>query len=165
MLHYVHAFIMFKHVNFGKYIWIHRSKIKNTCPFKNFIPGWSVYTSFFHPGVNFYPCFLDRILVNGFFFLSLCITFRVNVWISIIPYPCSFFFALRLEWSLNISFDKKPNAISISANLCPTLFSLRFKFSSACFYLLSKCTTERGIMLCLAMYSFLWFGLHAALQN
>ena len=28
MFHYIHTFIMFKHVNFGKYIWIHTSKIK-----------------------------------------------------------------------------------------------------------------------------------------
>ena len=27
MFHYIHTFIMFKHVNFGKHIWIHTSKI------------------------------------------------------------------------------------------------------------------------------------------
>ena len=39
---------------------------------------------------------------------------------SIIPSPCSFFFALHLEWSLNLSTDKKSNAICIFANLCST---------------------------------------------
>ena len=46
MFHYIHTFIMFKHINFGKHIWIH------------FIPGWSVSTSFFLffiPGWNFIP--------------------------------------------------------------------------------------------------------------
>ena len=51
------------------------------------------------------------------FFLSLFITFRTNVRMSIIPSPCSFFFALYLEWSLNLSTDKKPNAVCLFANL------------------------------------------------
>ena len=102
------------------------------------------------------------VFLTGFWLmgLSLFITFRANVPISIIPYPCSFFFALHLEWSLNISIDKKSNAISISANLCSTLFSLWFKFSSACFYFLSKCTKEREIvMLCYVMLCILSFDL------
>ena len=77
------------------------------------------------------------------FFLSLLITFRTNVRMSSIPSPCSFFFALHTEWSLNLSTDKKSNTICIFANLCSTLFSLWFKFSSAWFYLLSKCTKKR----------------------
>ena len=36
-----------------------------------------------------------------------------------------------LELSLNLSADKNPNAICRFANLCFTLFSLVFKFSSA----------------------------------
>ena len=56
--------------------------------------------------------------------------------------PSSFFFALHLEWSLNLSIDKKLNAICKFANLCSTLFSLWFKFSSAWFYCLSKCTKK-----------------------
>ena len=76
------------------------------------------------------------------FFLSIFITFRTHVRMSIIPSPCSFFFALHLEWSLNLSTDKKSNAICIFANLCSTLFSLWFKFSSAWFYFLSKCTKK-----------------------
>ena len=77
-----------------------------------------------------------------FFFLSLFFTFRTNVRMSIIPSPCPFFFALQLELSLNSSTDKKSNAICIFANLCSTLFSLWFKFSSAWFYFLSKCTKK-----------------------
>ena len=36
-------------------------------------------------------------------FLSLFITFRANVWISNIPSPCSFLFALHLGWSFKVS--------------------------------------------------------------
>ena len=78
------------------------------------------------------------------FFLSLFIIFRTNVRISIIPSPCSFFFALHLEWSLNLSTDEKSNAICIFANLCSTLFSLWIKFSSAWFYFPWKCTKKRA---------------------
>ena len=78
------------------------------------------------------------------FCLSLFITFRTNIGMSIIPSPCSFFFALHLEWSLNLSTDKKSNAICIFANLCSTLLSLWFKFSSAWFYFLLKCTKKRA---------------------
>ena len=46
MFHYIHTLIMFKHVNFGKNIWIHTSKIENML-ILNFILGWSVHTSFF----------------------------------------------------------------------------------------------------------------------
>ena len=42
----------------------------------------------------------------NFTFLSLFITFRMNVRMSTIPSPCSFFFDLHLEWSLNLSTDK-----------------------------------------------------------
>ena len=71
-------------------------------------------------------------LVN--FFLSLFITFRKNLPMSIIPSPFSFSFALHLEWSLFLSDDIKSDAICILANLCSTLFSLCFKFPSAWFY-------------------------------
>ena len=63
MLHYVHTFIMFKHVNFGNHIWIYTTKIKKACPFKNFIPGWSIYMSFFvffSSRDKFYLCLFDR---------------------------------------------------------------------------------------------------------
>ena len=90
-------------------------------------------------------CSAMRSLISWWvnFFLSLFITFRTNVRMSIIPSPCSFFFALHLQWSINLSTDKKSNAVCIFANLCSTFFSLRFKFSSAWFYFLSKCT-KRG---------------------
>ena len=78
------------------------------------------------------------------FFLTLFITFRTNVQMSIIPSPCWFFFALHLQWSLNLSTGKKSNAICIFASLCSTLFSLWFKFSLAWFYFLSKCTEKRA---------------------
>ena len=75
-------------------------------------------------------CSAMRSLISWWinFFLSLFITFRTNVRMSIIPSPCSFFFALHFEWSLNLSTDKKSNAICIFANLCSTLFSRWFKF-------------------------------------
>ena len=85
----------------------------------------------------------DQWIQDGLFFLLLFITFRTYVWMSIIPYPCSFFVALHLEWSLNISIYKKSNAICIFANLCSTLFSLWFKFSWVWFYFLLKCKKER----------------------
>ena len=87
-------------------------------------------------------CSAMRSLISWWvnFFLSLFITFRTNVRMSIIPSPCSFFFALHLEWSLNLSTDKISNAICIFSNLCSTLSNLRFEFSSAWFYCLSKCT-------------------------
>ena len=78
------------------------------------------------------------------FFLSLFITFRTNVWMSIISSACLFLFALHLEWYLNISIGKKSNAVCLFANLCSTLFSLWFKFSAAWFYFLSKCTKRTG---------------------
>ena len=77
------------------------------------------------------------------FFLSLFITFRANAGMSIIPSPCSFLYAFHLQWSLNISTDKKSNAVCTFANLCSTLFSLWFKFSLVWFYFLSKCTKEK----------------------
>ena len=41
-------------------------------------------------------------------FLSLFITFRTNIWVGIICLsPCSFLFALHLDWSFNTSVDKK----------------------------------------------------------
>ena len=93
-------------------------------------------------------CSAMRSLISWWvnFFLSLFITFRTNVRMSIIPSPCSFFFALHLQWSINLSTDKKSNAVCIFANLCSTLFSLWFKFSSAWFwfYFLSKCTKNRA---------------------
>ena len=62
---------------------------------------------------------------------------------SIILSLYSPFVALHLQWSLNLSTDKKSNAVCIFANLCSTLFSLWFKFSSAWFYFLSKCTKKK----------------------
>ena len=70
--------------------------------------------------------------------------FNLIAGMSIIPSPCSFLYAFHLQWSLNISTDKKSNAVCTFANLCSTLFSLWFKFSSAWFYFLSKCTKKEG---------------------
>ena len=58
------------------------------------------------------------------FFLSSFITFRTNVWMSIIPSPCSFFFALHLEWCINLITNKKSNEICIFANICIFLLYL-----------------------------------------
>ena len=58
------------------------------------------------------------------FFFSSFITFRTNVWMSIIPSPCSFFFALHLEWCINLITNKKSNEICIFANICIFLLYL-----------------------------------------
>ena len=68
----------------------------------------------------------------------------MNARMSIITAPCSFLFAPHLQWSLNLSTDQKSNAICIFANLGSTLFNLCFKFTSAWFYFLSKCTEKEG---------------------
>ena len=88
-------------------------------------------------------CFAIQSMISWWvnFCLPLFITFRASVRMSIIPFPCSFFLAVQLE-CLNLSTDKKSHAICIFANLCSTLFSLWFKFSSAWFYCLSKCTKK-----------------------
>ena len=52
-------------------------------------------------------------------------------------------FVLHSEWSLTLITHKKSNTVCTFANLCSTLFSLWFKFSSAWFYFLSKCK-KRG---------------------
>ena len=92
-----------------------------------------------------WPLQCDQCFHNDLiFFLSFFITFRTNVRMSITPFPCSIFFALYLEWSLNLSTDKKSNTICIFENLRYTLFGLWFKFSSAWFCFLSKCTQERA---------------------
>ena len=62
-------------------------------------------------------------------FLSLFFTFRTNIRMSIIYLsPCSFLFALHLDWSFNISFDKK---IKCSFYICEIVlhFSLQLKLS------------------------------------
>ena len=62
-------------------------------------------------------------------FLSLFITFRTNIQMSIIYLsPCSFLFALHLDWSLNTSVDKK---IKRSFCICEIVFyfSLWLKLS------------------------------------
>ena len=53
------------------------------------------------------------------FFLSLFITFITNVRMSIIPSPYLFFFALRLEWSLNLNTDGK---IKCNLYICELVF-------------------------------------------
>ena len=67
-------------------------------------------------------------------FLSLFITFRTNIRMSIIYLsPCSILFALNLDWSVNISVDKK---IKFSFYICELVFhfSLWLKLS-ICFSL------------------------------
>ena len=55
-------------------------------------------------------------------FLSLFIIFRKNIRMSIIYlFPCSFLFALHLDWFLNTRVDKKSNAVFIFPKLCSTL--------------------------------------------
>ena len=85
----------------------------------------------------------DQLFDNGsiFCFNYLLLLERTFGWALVPPHVC-FFFGLHLEWSLTLSADKKSNAICIFANLCFFLFSLWFKFSSAWFYFLSKCTKK-----------------------
>ena len=60
-------------------------------------------------------------------FLSLFITFRTNIRMNIIYLsPCSFLFALHLDWSLNTSVDKK---IECSFYICEIVFHFGFIFS------------------------------------
>ena len=62
-------------------------------------------------------------------FLSLFITFRTNIRMSIIYLsPCSFLFALHLDWSFNTSIDKK---VKCSFYICEIVFhfSLLLKLS------------------------------------
>ena len=62
-------------------------------------------------------------------FLSSFITFRTNIRMSIIYLsPCSFLFALHLDWSFNTSVDKK---IKCSFYICEIVFyfSLWLKLS------------------------------------
>ena len=91
-------------------------------------------------------CFAMRSMISWwvYFFLSLLITFRTNAQMSIIPSPCSIFFALRLKWCLHLSTDQKSNAICIFANLCSTLFSLSFKFFFSLVLLSVKMHKKRG---------------------
>ena len=91
-------------------------------------------------------CSAMRLMISWWvnFFLSLFINFRTDAQISVIPFSCLFFFALRLEWSPSLSTDKKSNAICKSANLRSTLFSLWFKFPSDWFYFLFNCTRKEG---------------------
>ena len=63
MFHNIHTFIMFKHVEFGKHIWIHTSKIRKNMLILKFHPGMKclhVFFSFFHPGMKFHPCLSSR---------------------------------------------------------------------------------------------------------
>ena len=62
-------------------------------------------------------------------FLSLFITFRTNIRMSIIYLsPCSFLFALHLDWSFNTSVDKK---VKCGFYICEIVFhfSLWLKLS------------------------------------
>ena len=63
------------------------------------------------------------------FLFSLFITFRTNIWMSIIYlFPSSLLFALHLDWSFKTSVDKK---IKCSFYICEIVFhlSLRLKLS------------------------------------
>ena len=59
MFHYIYTFIMFKHVNLGKHIWIHTSKIfKRYAHFKISSRDVVFTHLFFILGWNFIPVFL-----------------------------------------------------------------------------------------------------------
>ena len=75
MFHYIHTSIIFKHVNFGKHIWIHTSKrMKKNILILKFQPGMKclhVFFLFFIPGWNFmhFSSLLNRMLVFYKYFL------------------------------------------------------------------------------------------------
>ena len=110
--------------------------------------GWIHNSDSLHTWVTQFVLQCDQWFHDGliFFFHYLLLLERTFGW-ALSPPPSSAMFVLYLEWSLNISTDKKSNAICIIASLCSTLFRLRFKFSWAWFYFLLKCTKERGIKL------------------
>ena len=63
MFHYIHTFIRFKHVNFGKHIRIHVKNLRKSMLMLKFHPEMKslhVFFSFFHPEMKFHPCLLDR---------------------------------------------------------------------------------------------------------
>ena len=67
MFHYIHTLIMFKHVNFGKHIWIHKPKIKKNMLILKFHLWISVYISFFlffHPEMKFHCCLFERVFTR-----------------------------------------------------------------------------------------------------
>ena len=72
-------------------------------------------------------------------FLSLFIAFRANVRMSLSP--CSFLFALHLEWSLHGLLKNQTQFLYLQT--CVPLWSV-VQIFSAWFYFLSKCTKERG---------------------
>ena len=85
----------------------------------------------------FLPC--DQWFYDGFklFFHYLLLLERKFRW----AFPCSFLFALHLEWSFNTTLDK---IFKGSLYICELVFyfSFWFKFSSAWFYFLTKSTKE-----------------------
>ena len=65
-------------------------------------------------------------------FLSSFITFRTNIRMSIIYLsPCSFLFALHLDWSFNTSVDKK---IKCSFYICKIVFHFRLWLKLSIFF-------------------------------
>ena len=84
-------------------------------------------------GITYSVCSTMRLMISWWvnFFLSWYITSRANFQISIIPFPCSLFFALHLEWSLKYKYWQKVKCNSYICELLLTLFSQWFKFSSA----------------------------------
>ena len=65
-------------------------------------------------------------------FLSSFITFRTNIRMSIIYLsPCSFLFALHLDWSFNTSVDKK---IKCSFYICEIVFNLSLPLKLSIFF-------------------------------
>ena len=79
----------------------------------------------------------------GKVFLSLFITFRTNVRMSIIPLKMFVSICSPFGWSLDTSVEKKSDVVYIFAILCSTLAcGSNQVFSSASFYFLSKSTKE-----------------------
>ena len=74
-------------------------------------------------------------------FLSLFITFRTNIQMSIIYLsPCSLLFALHLDWSLNASVDKK---IIFSFYVCEIVFHISLWLKLSIFFSLALFSIER----------------------
>ena len=70
--------------------------------------------------------------MTGNFFFSVFIIFRTNIRMSIIYLsPCSFLFALHLDWSFNTSVDKK---IKCSFYICKIVFHFRLWLKLSIFF-------------------------------
>ena len=90
-----------------------------------------------HDGLTFFfHCLL--LLERTFFFHYLLLLERTLGWV-LYPSPCSFLFALHLDWFLNTSVDKK---IKCSFNICEFVFYFSLWFKLSIFFSLALFSLE-----------------------